>query len=77
MLDGEHERMAHIVLEGARTDSGDFVAAGPSVVESIVNGVPVEALCGKRWVPDRDPRKFPLCPTCVEIAEGMGWSIPT
>lgn len=75
-LDGEHERMSHIVLEGVKVSDDEFVAAGPSVVEGIVNGTPVKALCGKVWIPGRDPKRFPLCPTCKEIAEGMGWKIP-
>jgi len=25
------------------------------------------ALCGKKWIPNRDPQKFPVCPTCKEI----------
>jgi hypothetical protein len=76
MLDGDHERMAHIVLEGVSADDGEFISAGPTVVEGIVNGTPVRALCGKVWVPGRDPKKYPLCPTCKEIAEQMGWAIP-
>jgi hypothetical protein len=76
MLDGDHERMAHIVLEGVSADDGEFISAGPSVVEGIVNGTPVRALCGKVWVPGRDPKKYPLCPTCKEIAQQMGWAVP-
>jgi hypothetical protein len=76
MLDGDHERMAHIVLEGVRISDDEFVAAGPSVVEGMVNGTAVKALCGKIWVPGRDPKKVPLCPTCKDIAEGMGWAVP-
>lgn len=75
-VDGGHERMAHIVLEGYKPESGDFVSTGPSVVEGMVNSTPVRALCGKVWVPGRDPRRYPLCPTCKEIAEGMGWRLP-
>jgi Protein of unknown function (DUF3039) len=77
-LDGDHERMSHIVLEGfsPEEDDGDFISAGPSVVEGIVMGTPVKALCGKVWVPGRDPKKYPLCPMCKEIAERMGWSVP-
>jgi hypothetical protein len=74
--DGDHDRMAHIVLEGFRPKDGEFVSAGPSVVEGIVNAVPVRALCGKEWVPGRDPKRYGLCPTCKEIAESMGWKIP-
>jgi hypothetical protein len=76
ILDGDHERMAHIVLEGVKTSDGDFVQAGPSVVEGIVNGTAVRALCGKVWVPNRDPKKYPVCPTCKEIAESKGWRVP-
>lgn len=75
-VDGDHERMSHIVLEGVDTEEGDFVPAGPSVAEGIVMGTPVRALCGKIWVPSRDPKRYPLCPTCKEIAEQMGWAVP-
>jgi hypothetical protein len=75
-LDGDHERMSHIVLEGWKPPDGDFVAAGPSVVEGLVNGSAVKALCGKVWVPSRDPRRYPVCPTCKEVAEGLGWRAP-
>ena len=74
--EGDHDRMAHIVLEGYRPKEGDFVSTGPSVVEGIVNGTAVRALCGKEWVPGRNPSRFGLCPTCKEIAESMGWKIP-
>ncbi len=74
--DGDHDRMAHIVLEGYTPKGGDFVSAGPSVVEGIVNRTAVRALCGKEWVPGRDPRRYGLCPTCKEIAESLGWKIP-
>jgi len=76
-LDGDHERLSHIVLEGFKPEGGDFVPAGPSVVEGMVNGTPVRALCGKVWVPGRDPRRYPLCGTCREIAERMGWAVPS
>ena len=78
--DGDHDRMAHIVLEGYTPKKGrkkgKFVSAGPSVVEGIVNRTAVRALCGKEWVPGRDPKRYGLCPTCKEIAQSMGWKIP-
>ena len=55
---GDHERYAHYV----RKDK---------VVESAVMGTPVVALCGKVWVPNRDPQKFPVCPECKEIFDLM------
>ena len=42
----------------------------------MINATPVMALCGKVWVPGRDPQKYPICPTCKEIAQSMGWSLP-
>ena len=63
--EGDHDRMAHIVLPAS------------AVTEAIVTGKPCTALCGKTWVPSRDPKNYPLCPTCREIAQGMGWQIPT
>ena len=74
--EGDHERMAHIVLEGFRGKRGKFFPAGTNIVESMVTGTPVRALCGKVWVPNRDPNRYPLCPTCREIAEARGWKTP-
>jgi hypothetical protein len=37
----------------------------------MVLGTPVIALCGKVWVPSRDPERFPVCPECKKIWEGM------
>jgi hypothetical protein len=41
------------------------------VLESALTGEPVVALCGKVWVPGRDPNKFPVCPQCKEIYESL------
>lgn len=74
--EGDHDRMAHIVLEGFKPRIGRFRPVGTNVVEGMANGTPVRALCGKIWVPGRDPQRYPLCPTCREIAESQGWRIP-
>jgi hypothetical protein len=52
--DGEHERFAHY-------------APQDEVMQALVEGIPIVALCGKVWVPHRDPSKYPVCPTCQEI----------
>ena len=75
--EGDHERFTHIVLEGFHPKKGDFVPTGDSVMDGMVDATPVRALCGKVWVPGRDPQKFPLCPTCKEIALARGWSLPS
>jgi hypothetical protein len=56
--DGGHERFAHYVQKD-------------KIMESAVSGTPVIALCGKVWVPNRDPKKYPVCPECKEIYESM------
>lgn len=55
---GDHERFAHYVRK-------------EKIVESAVTGEPVIALCGKVWVPGRDPSRFPVCPDCKAIYEGL------
>jgi glutaredoxin len=56
--DGDHDRFAHYVRKA-------------DIVRSAVEGVPVIALCGKKWIPNRDPEKYPVCPTCKEIYEAL------
>lgn len=74
--DDERERFTHIVLEALKLPSGEVQALSNSVVEGTIYGTPVRALCGKVWVPGRDPRRYLLCPTCKEIAEHAGWKVP-
>lgn len=56
--DGDHERFSHYVPKDKLT-------------EAMVMGTPVIALCGKVWVPSRNPERFPVCPMCKEIWEQM------
>lgn len=55
---GDHERFAHYVRK-------------EKIMESAMSGEPVIALCGKVWVPGRDPNRFPVCPACKEIYAEM------
>jgi len=55
---GDHERFAHYVRK-------------EKILSSALSGQPVIALCGKVWVPGRDPKKFPVCPVCKEIYQGL------
>jgi hypothetical protein len=59
-----------------RTDNGDHdrfshYANKADITEAMINGTPVVALCGKIWVPSRDPKKFPICPMCKEIYDAL------
>ena len=74
--EGDHERFSHIILEGFHVGQDDFVAAGNSVVEGMITSTPVVALCGKTWVPGKDPTRYPVCPSCKEIAAARGWQVP-
>ncbi len=56
--EGDHERFAHYVRKDA-------------ILPSAVEGTPVIALCGKKWVPTRNPERFPVCPECKEIYESI------
>jgi hypothetical protein len=56
--DGDHERFAHYVQKD-------------KILESALSGKPVIALCGKVWVPGRDPEKFPVCPDCKKIYDKL------
>lgn len=55
---GDHERYSHYVKKD-------------KIVESAVMGNAVVALCGKVWVPSRDPERFPVCPDCKAIFEKL------
>jgi DUF3039 family protein len=63
---GDAERFAHIVYD----PKGEGRAAA-MLTEARVYGTPVEALCGKRWVPSRDPSRFPICPECKAIKDDI------
>ena len=56
--DGGHDRFSHYVKK-------------EKIVESAVTGKAVRALCGNKWIPSRDPEKYPICPTCKEIFAGL------
>ena len=59
--DGDHDRFAHY----ARKDD---------VARAYVTGEAIVALCGKKWIPSRDPQGYPVCPTCKE-RKAAGWKI--
>ena len=54
--EGDHDRFSHYVNK-------------VDLTEAMVNGTPVVALCGKVWIPSRDPDKYKKCPTCKELYE--------
>jgi hypothetical protein len=54
--DGDHDRFAHYCKKA-------------DIVRAHVTGEAITALCGKKWVPARDPSRYPVCPTCKELKD--------
>jgi hypothetical protein len=60
--DGDAERFAHYCRKA-------------DVTRAYITGEAIVALCGKRWVPSRDPSRYPICPTCKSLKEA-GYTFP-
>jgi hypothetical protein len=58
---GGHDRFAHYCKKA-------------DITRALVTGEAIVALCGKKWVPTRDPTRYPVCPTCRE-RKAAGWTI--
>lgn len=56
---GDADRFAHFV----RRDR---------VNNAVVSGQAVVALCGKVWIPLRDPSGYPVCPRCKALRDEIG-----
>ena len=54
----DSDEYAHIVLKDDQ-------------MKGYIFGVPIKALCGKEWVPSRDPESLPVCPECLDIKAGL------
>ena len=52
----------------AKTEHPDHITKTAMMAPA---GTPVVALCGKVWVPTKNPEKFPVCPECKEIWQSM------
>lgn len=56
--DGDHDRFAHYFRK-------------EDIDKAWLEGVKIVALCGKKDVPTREVGKYPVCPSCKEIYEGL------
>lgn len=56
--DGDHDLFSHYVKKA-------------DILKAQVEGIPCKALCGKEWLPSKDEEKYPVCPTCKDIWEGI------
>lgn len=55
---GDHELFAHYVSKS-------------DLERATFTGVPATALCGKKWLPTKDPSRYPVCPDCKAIYNQM------
>ena len=67
------ERLAQVTADDVRLVA--FVNCPPDkestaawLTEARIYGLPVTALCGKTWVPERDPKRYPICTACTDAA---------
>jgi Protein of unknown function (DUF3039) len=58
---GDHDRFAHYCRKA-------------DITRALVTGEAIVALCGKKWVPTRDPSRYPICPSCAE-RKAAGWTL--
>lgn len=56
--EGDEEKFAHY-------------AEAASVTEGYVMGTPVQAICGKIFIPSRNPERLRVCPICKEIMDAL------
>ena len=55
------------LTEGDEAPDAAHIVTQKDLIHSQLTGEPIRALCGKLWVPKRNPDNYPLCPACVEI----------
>jgi hypothetical protein len=47
------------------------IGRAAEVNRAYVTGEEITALCGKRFVPSRDPDRYPTCQRCASILAGI------
>lgn len=71
LLERTEERTEQEFVEDGDQDRFSHYVPKDKILESAMTGLPVRALCGKMWAPNRDPEKFPVCPECKDVYERM------
>jgi len=56
---GDRGRVAHYIKKS-------------DIIPGYLMGIEVEALCGKRWIPQHAPERFPVCQECKRIKDSFG-----
>ena len=71
VLDISQETEAEFLLEDSEEKVFAHYAEKSEIAEALVLGIPIVALCGKIWIPHRDPDKYPICPRCKELHDAL------
>lgn len=58
--------------EGDEAPDAAHIVTQQDLMQSQITGQAIRALCGKMWVPKRNPDDFPLCQSCVDILNAAG-----
>ena len=67
----EEDRVVITVTQDGDHDTFSHYASKEAIGWALVEGLAIEALCGKKWVPTKDPTKYPVCPECQEKWEAL------
>jgi len=72
-IDDGADHRTHLVRP---SDNGITSAEDPTTGQDLVDlarlgGIVIVAACGYRWVPKRDPKRYPPCETCLDVATAV------
>lgn len=71
MTDVDLLERVELQTQGGEEEHFAHYAESASVTEGYVLGTPVVAICGKVFIPHRNPEKLRVCPICKEIVEAL------
>ncbi len=60
--------------EGDEAPDAAHIVTQKDLIHSQITGEAIRALCGKMWVPKRNPDDFPMCQGCLDIFNASGAS---
>jgi len=60
------------LTEGDEQPDAAHIVTQQDLIESQITGKAIRALCGKLWVPKRNPDDYPMCQACVEVLNRSG-----
>ena len=72
----EQGKSSHMVYVPEDLENG--ITATAYLLSARINGSEVQALCGYKWVPHRNPQAYPICQKCLELYQSINkdWELP-